>query len=157
MKQDWDTRASHNAMYWTCLGDKPWTLPEFFEWGRTQVHDLTGPIFERMHLNPTGKRMLEIGCGTGRLIPGFIELFAEVWGVDVSAEMIKQANELHISPNVNLIQNNGYDLADIPDDHFDFVFSYLVFQHLPQKWLAFSYLAEIYRVLRPGDYHRYLV
>ena len=150
MKLDWEMRAREDASHFIYTRLQPWTLSEFFEHGKQQAHTLTRHSFKELAFHPMGKRMLEIGCGIGRLFPGFVEMFAEVWGVDVSEEMINQGAKLEISPKVRFIQNNGYDLAAIPDNHFDFVFSYITFQHLPEKWMVFSYLAETYRVLRPG-------
>lgn len=37
-----------------------------------------------------------------------------------------------------------------PDESFDFVYSYAVFQHIPSREVVFGYLAEAGRVLRPG-------
>lgn len=150
MGGDWDARASRNPMHWTVLCDRPWTSPEFFESGRKEARALTEPVFARFSFDPAGKRMLEIGVGVGRLLPGWVGLFGEVWGVDVSEAMIREGTQSHNLPKVRWVQNNGYDLAGLPDDYFDFVFSYMVFQHLPEKWIAASYLAETLRVLKPG-------
>ena len=45
---------------------------------------------------------------------------------------------------------NGSDLALFPADHFDFVYSLFVFQHVPSAEVVFSYLRETVRVLKPG-------
>ena len=155
-KQDWDLRAAQDAIsataphHFTRSHSAPLSLSDYFEHGRQQAYTLTCDNFKELALEPAGKRMLEIGCGIGRLFPGFTEMFAEVWGVDVSREMIERAAELHASPNVTLMPNNGYDLAGVPDDHFDLVFSYNALRHVRQRWMAFSYLAETHRVLKVG-------
>jgi SAM-dependent methyltransferase len=41
-----------------------------------------------------------------------------------------------------------------PDRHFDFVYSYAVFQHIPSAEVVFSYMRETVRVLRPGGVAR---
>jgi hypothetical protein len=41
-----------------------------------------------------------------------------------------------------------------PDRHFDFVYSYAVFQHIPSGDVVFSYLRETIRVLKPGGVAR---
>ncbi len=48
----------------------------------------------------------------------------------------------------------GSDLKLFPDLHFDFVYSYAVFQHIPSAEVVFSYLRETVRVLRPGGIAR---
>jgi hypothetical protein len=37
-----------------------------------------------------------------------------------------------------------------PDDKFDFVYSYAVFQHIPSRDIVFGYLRDAFRVLKPG-------
>lgn len=150
MKRDWDMRARQDALSFIASRRQPWALEEFFKQGRQVAHTLTRDNFKELAFDPTGKRMLEIGCGIGRLFPGFADMFAEVWGVDVSEEMIDQGAKLNPSPNVRFVQNSGYDLGDIPDSYFDFVFSYITFQHVPQKWMVLNYLAETYRTLKCG-------
>jgi len=150
MKHDWDARATEDVIYFTSPKMERREIQEYFKHGRKQAYTFTRDTFQKLSLEPAGKRMLDIGCGIGRLFPGFIEMFAEVWGVDVSEEMINQGAKLQASPNVRFIRNSGYDLADIPDSHFDFVFSYNALQSVPKKWMVFSYLAETYRVLKPS-------
>lgn len=71
-------------------------------------------------------------------------------GVDVSGEMIRAARErlLDLS-NVEFLEGDGWTLDPIPDDHVDLVFSHIVLHHTPRT-VASSYLAEAFRVLRPG-------
>lgn len=40
-----------------------------------------------------GRRVLEVGCGTGRLAAALADRGARVWGVDPSAEMLARARE----------------------------------------------------------------
>lgn len=42
-----------------------------------------------------GMRILDVGIGTGNLAALFAEARCEVWGVDFSAQMLKQAAEAH--------------------------------------------------------------
>jgi SAM-dependent methyltransferase len=49
-----------------------------------------------------GRRVLDVGCGTGRLAAALAERFAcKVWGVDVSAEMLAVARE-RLPPGIAL-------------------------------------------------------
>jgi len=156
MKKDWDARAARDAIYFTApchftaTYQQPCMAANYFRYGRMQAYILTHDSFRELAFEPTGKRILEIGCGIGRLLPGFSEIFNEVWGVDVSEEMISRGAKLQVSSNIRLMQNNGYDLAGIPGQYFDFVFSYNALQHVPQEWMVFNYLEEVYRVIRSG-------
>jgi len=69
--------------------------------------------------------------------------FAEIHGVDVSDEMIRMARErLRDTPNAHPHHGTGSDLAMFPDEKFDFVYSYAVFQHIPSREVVFQYLRE---------------
>ena len=71
-------------------------------------------------------------------------------GVDLSDEMIRRGREYCADrPNVELLRTEG-TLEDLGDGEFDFVFSHIVFQHLPRKAYADRYLREAARVLKPG-------
>jgi SAM-dependent methyltransferase len=94
--------------------------------------------------------VLEIGCGVGRITRCFAENFGEVHGIDVAPEMIAQARaRLAEHPNVRFHIGSGFDLQPLPDAHFDFVFSYIVFQHIPSADVIRNYIREAARVLKP--------
>jgi SAM-dependent methyltransferase len=94
--------------------------------------------------------VLEIGCGTGRVLQHLAGRYREVHGVDIAGEMVKQGERrLAAVPNVHFHQGNGYDLEAFADESVDLVYSALVFQHMP-KTVAYNYFQETRRVLRPG-------
>ena len=148
MEKDWDQRAKHDAIRYVA---DAYRGEDFFKEGTRQAHELCRALFLNKGFVPEGKRMLDIGCGIGRLERGFSEMFAEVWGLDVSGEMIAQAEELNSAfNNVKFVKGNGQDLGVFPNEYFDFVFSYITFQHVPEKRIIKSYFAEVHRVLRRG-------
>ena len=103
-------------------------------------------------------RALEIGCGPGRLRRPLSRHFAEIHGVDVSDEMIRLAERKLVNvPNAMPRVTEGTDLAIYPDEFFDFVYSFAVFQHIPRRDPVFSYLTESRRVLKPGGILRFQV
>lgn len=84
--------------------------------------------------------VLEIGCGVGRLME-------DGWfGVDTSENMIKIARERN--PKLNLFPGDGRTLPH-DDNQFDFVYCYLVFQHLPFDAVK-GYAKEAARILKDG-------
>ena len=106
----------------------------------------------------TEMRVLEIGCGAGRMTRALAKVFGEVHGVDVSGGMIERAREsLADCPNVHLYQNNGTDLSVLGNLEFDFAFSFIVFQHIPSKAVIENYVREVHRVLRPGRLFKFQV
>jgi SAM-dependent methyltransferase len=71
--------------------------------------------------------------------------------VDVSPEMVELARRtLAGRPNARAEVASGADLAQFPDESFDFCYSYAVFQHIPSHKVVLSYLRDARRVLKPG-------
>jgi cyclopropane fatty-acyl-phospholipid synthase-like methyltransferase len=102
-------------------------------------------------------RGLEIGCGIGRLLKPLAHHFADLCGVDVSAEMIAQSKAwLKGLPHVETLETNGIDLRPLANQHFDFVYAYVAFQHMPKEVFQ-SYLGEVKRVLKPGGYLKFQI
>lgn len=99
-------------------------------------------------LPETFDRALEFGCGAGRFLPHLEKRFEEIWGVDVSQEMLQLARQFN--PRCRFHLNATPDLTFFPTDHFDLVFSFLVLQHLPNEPTIARYLKEFVRILRPN-------
>jgi SAM-dependent methyltransferase len=99
-------------------------------------------------------RVLEIGCGTGRMTRAIAASFGEVHAVDISAEMIAAAKRnLSDLRNVFLHKNNGIDLSEIPDQSCDFAFSFIVFQHIPIPGVIETYVraGAVFKFQVQGD------
>lgn len=160
MRRDWDERARDNARYWVNTAQTQWTDDEFFASGERTVAEevLTDMTNICQGKDPKAMRVLEIGCGAGRVTRALANLFGEVHGVDVSGEMVRLARTaLTGHPNAFLYQNNGADLRILPPVEFDFAFSSIVFQHIPSRKVIESYVSEVNRVLRPGALFKFQV
>jgi SAM-dependent methyltransferase len=161
MRQDWDLRARENARYYVATGKTDWTDEEFFSSGETAVREQIGNdmINVCQGKDPSEMRVLEIGCGAGRITRALSKLFGEVHGIDVSGEMVARAKEaLRDRPNAHVYQNNGTDLSVIPSGlEFDFAFSMIVFQHIPSRDVIENYVREVHRLLRPGALFKFQV
>ena len=156
MERDWDARARQDAKG---------TLPvrnikekRSLQKAPGKFREFCDSFFQREGFQSAGKRMLDIGCGIGRMERGFAEMFGEVWGLDVSGEMIAQAKELNRQfEKIKFVKGSGQDLSIFTGEYFDFVFSYITLQHIPDKKIIFNYLSEIYRVLKPGGLYKVLI
>jgi SAM-dependent methyltransferase len=160
MQRDWDKRARENARYYVATGKTEWSDEEFFASGEKAIADdiLTDMGNICQGKDPKAMRVLEIGCGAGRLTRALANLFGEVHAVDVSGEMIARAREaLADKPNAHFYQNNGCDLAVVPPMEFDFAYSNIVFQHIPSREVIESYVSEVHRLLRPGALFKFQV
>lgn len=95
-------------------------------------------------------RVLEIGCGVGRLGRELAPRCGRWIGADISENMIAIARERtrHLS-NVEFTALTRTALDAFPDNSLDKVYSHAVFIHLDKVDL-FLYLQEIARVLKPG-------
>jgi SAM-dependent methyltransferase len=91
--------------------------------------------------------VLDIGCGTGRVMEHLAPWCREVHGIDISERMVAGGRErlAHLS-NVQFHHGNGYDLAGFEDGSFDVVYSIVALQHMPRT-VAYNYLLESNRVL----------
>jgi SAM-dependent methyltransferase len=151
MRRDWDERARKDAFYYIASWRRSWDPEQFFQSGEADYQSLVAPVFAILRFEPQDKAMLEIGCGLGRMTRSFAQRFARAYALDVSAEMVRQGRALHQEKtNVLWLSGNGSDLAFLKSGSLDFVFSYLVLQHVPTKALALDYIREMLRVLKAG-------
>ena len=109
-------------------------LEEFFQTGREYVDTILTNV--RTHMNPdfSPRRALEFGCGVGRLLIPLSQVAEEVVGVDVSDSMLtlatKNCEERSIA-NVRFLKAD--DQLSSLTGKFDFIHSYIVFQHIPVR------------------------
>jgi SAM-dependent methyltransferase len=151
MRRDWDDRARQDAFHYIASWRTGWTAADFLDSGEKDFSGLVQPMLESCGLAAAGNTMVELGCGAGRMTGAFAKRYARVYGLDLSAEMLRRARELHPRErNILWMRVSGADLACIQRDSADLVFSYLVLQHVPSSPLALAYIREILRIVRPG-------
>jgi SAM-dependent methyltransferase len=152
MRRDWDARARENAPHYIDCGHSA-TDEAFWKSGEGDLDDL---ILQDVRLGAAA-RALEIGCGMGRLLRPLSLRVERAIGIDISPEMIGLAREaLSGLPNVELAVTRGR-LDGIPDASLDFVYSFIVFQHIPSRAAVYRYLRESARALRGGGALRFQV
>jgi len=160
MRSEWDARARENARYYVNTAKEDWTDDEFFQSGERTVAEeiLTDMTNICQGKDPQAMRVLEIGCGAGRVTRALAGLFGEVHAVDISPEMVAQATAALVRfPHAHVYQNSGSDLEVIPVSDFDFAFSTIVFQHIPSREVIEKYVSEVSRLLRPGALFKFQV
>lgn len=94
---------------------------------------------------------LEIGHGGGRILAAASRAFGRVIGIDIHDQNELVASELKERgiENALLLKGDGATFP-LPDASVDFVYSFIVFQHLEKINTFNQYFAEIARVLKPG-------
>mgnify|MGYP001578208326 CR=1 FL=1 len=94
-----------------------------------------------------GDRVLDLGCGNGRLVDLFKDKNIEYVGVDNSARLIEAAR--HRYPGKKFLVAGALNLP-FPANSFDKVFSIAVLHHIPSEEMRHYFFQEINRVLKPG-------
>ena len=128
-------------------------------WSAARFTGATAETFENSGRDDAGRllplvrpdsRVLNIGCGIGRVERYLAPHVGELWGVDISGEMIARARiRLAEAPNVHLRELAAREfLSSFDSSSFDLVFSFLVLQHL-EKEDAYLYLEDARRILKP--------
>jgi SAM-dependent methyltransferase len=152
MRRFWDEKARENAM-WFVSSELDYADTDADEFWRSG-DDVINRSLEMFGVSLNGsERVLDIGCGIGRLTRALSRRAASVVGVDVSDEMVQQARKaLADVANAEIQLGNGHDLAGLADGEFDAAYSFVVFQHIPDPAVTCRYIREIGRVLRPGGW-----
>lgn len=91
-----------------------------------------------------GKKVLDLGGGTGRFAEQMALNGADVSLLDASPQMLKRAQR--VLPRGRICLGDSADLP-YPDDAFDVITLVDVFHHIRKQKQT---LSECYRVLRPG-------
>jgi SAM-dependent methyltransferase len=138
--------------------DANYTANFGFQWkkfSRTQLDSFTGLTLSRDRLfNDTdwkaedlkGKRVLEVGCGSGRFTEILLSTGAIVYSFDYSAAVEANAANHAEHSNLFLFQGSVYELP-FPDNYFDYIFCFGVLQHTPDPMLS---LQCMFSKLRQG-------
>jgi SAM-dependent methyltransferase len=89
----------------------------------------------------------DLGCGPGHVAGYLRDRGADVCGIDLSPEMVRQAALLH--SDINFTQGDMVRLDRVSDESFGGVAAFYSVIHIPRPSVVDA-LAEIRRVLRPN-------
>jgi SAM-dependent methyltransferase len=143
MRSSWDRFARDDPWFFIASDRKHWDENDFFNTGRPVVEqavEWAGPNLERI-------RALDFGCGLGRLAVHLAAPFETVDAIDLSEGMVEHARGLNLPENIRFQSFDG-ERFPFAGRSFDFVFSYHVLQHVPDRALVSRYLKEVGRVLK---------
>ena len=147
-RRDWEELAEVDPL-WAVLSDPErrggrWQLDEFLATGDADA-DRVLRVAGVLGRPARRGRVLDFGCGVGRVTRAFARHFDEAVGVDVSAAMVDHARHLNADvPNVRF-----ETLSRLEDGAFDLVYSRIVLQHLPRAADALGYVDDFLRAARP--------
>ena len=152
MKRFWDARAREDALYFVDNELRYGARDQESFWAKAGRILRNFLEFAGTDLGPTD-RVVEIGCGVGRLTRELATRAAHVDAIDVSERMLDLAREYnpHLV-NVRWLLGDGESLAGIADASADVCFSHVVFQHIPDPAVTLGYVREMGRVLVDGGW-----
>jgi SAM-dependent methyltransferase len=101
----------------------PEGIEEFYESGRQQIDALAADLAWLTGKAPSG-RALDFGCGVGRLAEAMTRYAQQVTGYDISPGMLEIARAR--GGRVKYV-------GEMPDGPFDWINSFIVFQHIPPE------------------------
>lgn len=148
--QDWDYLGTTNP-YWGVLSHDRFlsariddaAFHDFFATGDQHIRMVFSVIESNFSRGFRPTRALDFGCGVGRLLPALAQRCDSVVGVDVSPAMLAEARkncDRRKLDNVSLLRADD-DLATLRGS-FDFIHSFIVFQHIPPP-RGFKILAHL--------------
>lgn len=137
--QDWQTWGTSNA-YFGVLADPKFldsnlndeSLREFFDSGERHVEHVYRVIRATIRSDFQPDKILDYGCGVGRLVVSFARRSPNTIGVDVSHAMLEKARincDKYQATSVQLLHVKELDSLTLGS--FDLVHSFIVFQHIP--------------------------
>ena len=127
---------------------EPWADPRgYLERGRESLQAVERVLPEGWTW--TGTRVLEFGCGAGRVIRHLPELApdATIWGCDIDPACIAWNTE-HLDPSISFVVNGEEPPLPFDADTFNLVYALSVLTHIDQLWA--HWLLELHRVMSPG-------
>lgn len=92
---------------------------------------------------PSDHRLLELGCGSGRVLATLETEFPHSVGIEGHLKALERA--VHRCPTSNLVHGNVLN-TPLVSDQFDWVVAFDVLEHVDPK----AFLREAYRLTRPG-------
>jgi len=140
-RRHWDAMAHQ----WVAMGERAWAAAEP-TWGIWGVSNTDVPLLPD---DLTGRRAIELGCGTGYVSAWMQRRGATVYGIDNSLEQLATARRLAAEYGVTDIEwvHGNAEAVPQPDDSFDVAISEYgaAIWCDPEVWIV-----EAHRLLRPG-------
>lgn len=150
----WDDWGKKNP-YFGVLGHEtgdidsdPVAREKFFATGEAHVAEVLDHLTRHYGPLPASARVVDFGCGVGRLLAAFSRRFERSVGIDIAPSMLAIAKR-------NLQDRSGVDYVARPEDvpggpgSVDLVHSYIVLQHIrPDQGMPI--IRALLDLLKPG-------
>jgi ubiquinone/menaquinone biosynthesis C-methylase UbiE len=124
---------------------------DFFQSGYIDVENLFSRIHAKIDPGFKPEKILDFGCGPGRMVIPFARYANAVTGMDVSQHMLEEAQKNCSKYNIRnvtfLLSDDG--LTRIKDQKFDLVHSFIVIQHINKK-RGRKIITHLLEAIKPG-------
>jgi len=140
LKEYWEKRAE---MSLKSVGQKSYSE----ELNRMETEILFDTLSKEVGVFLNGKRILDIGCGIGRVLSFYSNFSNDIFGVDFSQNMLDICR--NNVPSAKLV--NG-DASNLPfkSNSFDLVSAFVVLQHIIDDGKRECVIKEMIRVTKPN-------
>ena len=95
-------------------------------------------------------KVLEIGCGDGRIIHCLADKAGEITGIDISKVAIEKAKDI-LKKKLNTKLYVADNIRFLPDNYFDLIFEITTFQHMLKVHIM-EYVAQCYQKVKDDGY-----
>ncbi|MFH1610304.1 MAG: class I SAM-dependent methyltransferase [Patescibacteria group bacterium] len=93
-------------------------------------------------------KILDLGCGNGRLLQLLKNKNISYTGLDNSNKLIQKAKKEYQEKNITFITDDILDLSQFKSNSFDKIFMVASFNHIPSKELQKKVITNLYRILK---------
>jgi ubiquinone/menaquinone biosynthesis C-methylase UbiE len=118
---------------------------ETYDTDLNRTRDVAADAVRQANLDLTGRKVIEVGCGTGRNTAWLVERSAEIVALDFSEEMLAKARARVNEPCVRFVQHDARAKWPLADSLADVVIAMLILEHIENLE---TFFAEAARVLR---------
>lgn len=112
-----------------------------------RTRDLAAAALRQITLDLEGRKVVEVGCGTGRNTMFLAEHAAELVGIDFSEAMLARAKARVNDPRIRFVQHDVRTTWPLADASADVVVAMLILEHVEDLEKVF---VEVARVLTSG-------
>jgi SAM-dependent methyltransferase len=129
----WDIHSEHPGQVFEQRGTEQWQLVK--------------SLLPDGMTNLAGKRILDFGCGVGRILRAAVRDAdaAEFAGCDIHLPSVRWLQN-DLRGRARIFQTDDWPPIEAPDGHFDVIYAFSVYTHLVDSWSA--WLLELRRVLK---------
>lgn len=100
-----------------------------------------------------GEKILDFGCGNGRLLELFRKENIQYTGIDISEKLIEQARKVYANESRTfLVVSPSLERVPFPDSFFNTVYTIAVFHHIPGKEKREEAARELFRITKNEGY-----